>query len=64
MTIKKSLGQFLKYVGLDLQICSYFSHGYLYIAFFQLTYNSNLHIIGLNTIEFDKNHKIANVMWR
>lgn len=62
MTINKSQGQSFKYVGLDLQTRSYFSHGQLYIAFFRVTHNSNLHIIGPNTTEFNKNHKIANVV--
>lgn len=62
MTIKKSLDQSLKYIDLDLQTYSYFSHGYLYIAFFQVTHNSNLHIINPSTTKFDKNHKIGNVI--
>ena len=64
MTFNKSQGQPLKYVGLDLQTRSCFSHGQLYVALSRVTHNSNLHIIGPSTIEFDENHRIANVVWR
>ncbi len=64
MTINKSQGQSLKYMDLDLQIRSYFSHGQLYVALSQVTHNSNLHIISPSTTEFNENYMIANVVWK
>lgn len=64
MTINKFQGQSLKYVRLDLQTRSCFSHSQLYVALSRVTHNSNLHIIGPNIREFNENYRIANVIWK
>lgn len=45
MTINKSQGQSLRYVGVDIQVRSCFSHGQFYIAVSRVTKKGNLHII-------------------
>ena len=46
MTINKSQGQSLNYVGLDLKIRPCFAHGHLYVALSRVTARDNLKVIG------------------
>jgi len=62
MTINKSQGQTLRYVGLCLTE-SVFTHSQLYVAISQLTNSANLGMIVSDTQEARREGKIKNVVY-
>ena len=64
MTINKSQGQSIKYVGINLQVRPAFSHGQLYVALSRVTRQGNLHIIGPDVPEYMNERLMKNVVYK
>lgn len=64
MTINKSQGQLIKFVGINLQSRPVFSHGQLYIALSRVTTKANLYIISPNAHEYTNKRLIKNVVYK
>jgi hypothetical protein len=64
MTINKSQGQSMKYVGINLQARPAFSHGQLYVALSRVTRQGNLHIIGPDVPEYMNERLMKNVVYK
>ena len=60
MTINKSQGQSMKYIGVDLRQKDCFSHGQLYVALSRVTMKSNLYIITRDDDIFIKDCMLIN----
>ena len=63
MTINKSQGQSMKFVGINLQSRPVFSHGQLYVALSRVTTKANLHVIGPNAHEYTNERLMKNVVY-
>ena len=63
MTINKSQGQPIKFVGIDLQSRPAFSHSQLYISLSRVTKQANLHIIRPDTYEQTNERLMKNVIY-
>lgn len=64
MTINKSQGQSMKFVGINLQLRPAFSHGQLYVALSRVTGKDNLHIIGPDDPEYTGRRLMRNVVYK
>ena len=64
MTINKSQGQSLRYVGIDIQTRECFTHGQLYVAVFKVTKKCNLYMITSETGPLDALRLIRNIQWK
>ena len=64
MTINKSQGQSMKFVGINLQSRPVFSHGQLYVALSRVTTKANLHVIGPNAHEYTNERLMKNVVYK
>lgn len=64
MTINKSQGQSLQYVGIDIRTQECFTHGQLYVALSRATNRANMHIITPDVAAFDLPRMITNVQWK
>ena len=63
MTINKSQGQSLKYVGVDLKARPCFSHGQLYVGLSRVTNGANLKMIGNSKQGDGESPLLTNVVW-
>ena len=64
MTINKSQGQSIRYVGADLQTSECFSHGQLYVALSRVTSQRNLYIIGPRAPHYCTDGLLTNIVWK
>jgi len=64
ITINKSQGQSIKYVGINLQARPAFSHGQLYMALSRVTRQGNLYIIGPDVPEYTNERLMKNVIYK
>ena len=64
MTINKSQGQSLRYVGIDIQTRECFTHGQLYVAVSRVTKKCNLYMITPETGPLGALRLIRNIQWK
>ena len=64
MTINKSQGQSMKYVGINLQSRPAFSHGQLYVALSRVTRQGNLYLIGPDIHEYTNERLMKNIVYK
>lgn len=64
ITINKSQGQLIKFVGINLQTRPAFSHGQLYVALSRVIRQGNLHVIRPDTPEYITGRLMRNVVYK
>lgn len=64
MTINKSQGQSLGYVGVDIQTRECFTHGQLYVVVSRVTKECNLYMITSETGPVGQIRYIRNIQWQ
>ena len=64
MTIKKSQGQSLRYVGIDIHTRECFTHGQLYVAVSTVTKKCNLYMTTPETGPLRAPRLIRNIQWK
>ena len=62
LTVNKSQGQSLKYVGIDLQVRPCFCHGQLYVALSRTSRMQNLYLIGPDNPEDLERQELVNIV--
>lgn len=64
MTVNKSQGQSMKYVGINIQSVEAFAHGQLYVGVSRVTNDQNLYIIGPDCAPYNHERLIKNVVYK